>query len=287
MSYVFSTVTYSPQRKQERTRTARPGMGKVTRQKKLTELISRHGECSIELLAQELGVSEMTIRRDLQSLTESGKVIRTHGGAAMGDRVSFEFKFLERSNENREAKESIARLAAKQVESGQAVLLDSGTTTLAIAEELKSLRELTVVTTSLPIAARLQFCPDIEVLLLGGYLRESTPDLSGAMTESNLSTLRADIAFLGTQGIDDEGWLYQQTPELASLVSKMSASADTVYAVADSSKIGKTSLSRSGKVADIDGLITDEGADAKLLKALAKKGVRVLQVSSQKLRKSS
>lgn len=286
MSYVLPTVKHPPHHQSGRPKAVGFGMGKVTRQKKLSELISRHGECSIELLAQELAVSEMTIRRDLQSLTESGKVIRTHGGAAMGDRVSFEFKFLERSNEHREAKEAIAKLAAEKIGDSHAVLLDSGTTTLAIAEELKSFSGLTVVTTSLPIAARLQFCPDIQVLLLGGYLRESTPDLSGALTESNLSTLRADVAFLGTQGIDAEGRLYQQTPELASLVSKMSATAEAVYVVADSSKLGKTSLCQSGRVQDCAGLITDIDADRKFVKGLVERGAQVFQ-TGRKLRKSS
>lgn len=269
-------------------RTGRPyylEMGKVTRQKKLSELISRHGECSIELLAQELGVSDMTIRRDLQVLADAGKVIRTHGGAAMGDRVSFEFKFLERTEEHRQGKEAIAKTAASRVEDGQAVLLDSGTTTLAVASELKAKQNLTVITTSLPIAARLQFS-SLSVLLLGGYLRDSSPDLAGAMTESNLDSLRADIAFLGTQGIDSDGNLYQATPELASLVSRMSQSAKVVYVVADGSKLGKTALSRSGRLQDYQGLITDPQADPQFIAELTEKGVKVL-VARGKSRKTS
>ena len=138
----------------------------------------------------------MTVRRDLKSLAERGKVLRTHGGAALAERVSFEFDFLHRLREHQAAKDAIAVAAAAVVEDGESVLLDSGTTTLALAKQLCQKQRLTVVTTSLPIAAQLQYDRHIEVLLLGGYVRPSSPDLVGAMTEANLESLRADVAFL-------------------------------------------------------------------------------------------
>jgi DeoR family fructose operon transcriptional repressor len=251
-------------------------MGNLVRQRKLADLIAESGECSIEQLARELGVSDMTIRRDLEVLSRNGKVIRTHGGAVRAERVSFEFEFLKRSEENQAAKEAIARLAATKVKDGQSVLLDSGTTTLTLAVELRSKQNLTVVTTALPIASALQFCPQIEMLLLGGYVRASSPDLGGALTESNLETLCADVAFIGTYGIDSKGAVYQNTPEVARLVSKMVKAAKDVYVVADSSKFNKSALCRFGRLQDYTGLITDRGADSKFVAALKKKGIQVL-----------
>ncbi len=137
----------------------------------------------------------MTVRRDLQSLAAQGKVIRTHGGAAMADRISFEFDFLNRVRRNQPAKKAIAAAAAAQIRDGESVMLDSGTTTLELARLLRGRPRLTIITSSLPIAAQLQFDPQIEVLLLGGRLRTSSPDLAGAITEHNLETLRADVAF--------------------------------------------------------------------------------------------
>src|SRR3972149_3045127 len=93
-------------------------MSQETRQKQICELISRRGECSIEELVERLGVSGMTIRRDLQALAAQGKVIRTHGGAAMAERVSFEFEFLNQIREHQNAKQSIAVAAATQVKDG-------------------------------------------------------------------------------------------------------------------------------------------------------------------------
>ncbi|WP_428307928.1 DeoR/GlpR family DNA-binding transcription regulator [Lacipirellula sp.] len=251
-------------------------MGNAVRDKKLIEMIAANGECSIDQLATELGVSDMTIRRDLQSLAESGKIIRTHGGAAMAESVSFGFEFLKKYGQHQEAKEAIAKLAAGKVEEGQSVLLDSGTTTLAIATQLRAKPNITVVTTSLPIASRLQYAPKVEVLLLGGYVRPTSPDLVGALTESNLESLCADIAFIGAAGIDHKGIVYQQSPEVAKMLATMVKSAKVVYLVADSSKFGKTALCRCGKLQDWDGIITDRGVDKKLVESFAKKGVQVL-----------
>ncbi len=254
-------------------------MNQKTRQNQICELVARQGECSIDELVERFGVSGMTIRRDLQALAEQGKVIRTHGGAAMAERVSFEFEFLTRVKENQAAKEAIATAAAAQVKDGESVMLDSGTTTLALAKQLRGKQGLTVVTTSLPIAAQLQYDRQIEVLLLGGYVRASSPDLAGALTEANLETLRADVAFIGAGGIDRRGALYQDSPEVARMLTKMAASAGRVFVVADSSKLGKTALWRFGRLQDWAALITDAAVDRSLLASLRKAGSRVIKAN--------
>jgi DeoR/GlpR family transcriptional regulator of sugar metabolism len=252
-------------------------MGQQTRQDRICEWIARQGECSIEELAGRLGVSGMTIRRDLLALAEKGKVIRTHGGAIIAERVSFEFDFLHRLREHQAAKQAIAVAAAAQVQDGESVLLDSGTTTLELAKRLREKQRLTVVTTSLPIAAQLQYDRHIEVLLLGGYVRPSSPDLVGAMTEANLDGLRADVAFLGAAGVDRRGVVYQSSPEVARLVAKMAASAGRVFVVADSSKLGKTALCRFGRLQGWSALVTDAAAQRSFLRALGKAGARVIK----------
>jgi DeoR/GlpR family transcriptional regulator of sugar metabolism len=252
-------------------------MSQETRQKRICEWIARRGECSIEELVERLGVSGMTVRRDLTALAAEGKVIRTHGGAALAERVSFEFEFLNRIRKNQLAKESIARAAATLIAGGESLMLDSGTTTLELAKQLHGKLNLTVITTSLPIAAQLQYDRQIEVLLLGGYLRASTPDLAGALTEANLETLRADAAFLGADAIDSKGNVYQDSPELARMLTKMASSASRVYVLADRSKLGKTALWRFGRLQDWAALITDAGADRGQLASLKKASVRVIK----------
>jgi DeoR/GlpR family transcriptional regulator of sugar metabolism len=256
-------------------------MSQETRQKQICEVIGRRGECSIEDLIEQFGVSGMTIRRDLQSLAEKGKVIRTHGGAAVGERVSFEFEFRKQLEQNQAAKRAIAVTAAAEVHDGETVMLDSGTTTLELAKMLCGKQDLTVITNSLPIAAQLQYDVQTEVLLLGGYLRASSPDLIGALTEANLETLRADVVFLGADGIDRQGGVYQESPEVARLLTKMAASAGRVYVVADGSKLGKTALWRFGRLQDWAALVTDAEADRSCVISLKKAGVRVLRAGCE------
>jgi DeoR/GlpR family transcriptional regulator of sugar metabolism len=255
-------------------------MNQIMRQKQMCELIAQRGECSIEQLMKQFGVSGMTVRRDLQSLADQGKVIRTHGGAAMAERISFEFEFLNRVRENHAAKDAVAAAAAAQIKDGESLMLDSGTTTLELAKRLRGRDGLTVITSSLPIAAQLQYDQRIEVLLLGGRLRASSPDLAGALTESNLETLRADVAFLGADAVDAHGAVYQESPELARMLTKMAASAGRVFVVADGSKLGKTALWRFGRLSDWAALITDASADRTLLASLKRAGVRVIKAAS-------
>jgi DeoR family transcriptional regulator, fructose operon transcriptional repressor len=254
-------------------------MSQKTRQDQIGEWIARAGECSIDDLVKRFRVSGMTIRRDLQALADRGKVLRTHGGAAMAERVSFEFEFLNRVREHQAAKQQIAVAAAAEVNSGESVLLDSGTTTLELAKRLREKQRLTVVTTSLPIAAALQYDRHIDVLLLGGYIRPSAADLAGALTETNLESLRADVAFLGAAAVDRRGAVYQTSPEIARLLMKMAASAVRVFVVADGSKLGRTALCRFGRLQDWSALVTDAAADRSTLTALKKAGARVIVAS--------
>ncbi len=248
-----------------------------SRKDRICELLCTRGECSVGELGRVLGVSGMTIRRDLRALAAAGKAIRTHGGAAMAQRISFEFGFLEHVKEREAAKMAIGRAAAALVRDGRSVMLDSGTTTLALSRQLHGKSGLTVITTSLPIASELQYDEGIEVLLLGGYLRPASPDLAGALTESNLDSMRADLAFIGADGIDANGAVYNHSPEVARMLAKMSAAADRVYVVADGTKLGKTALWRFGHLKDWAGLVTDDGADRSLLASLRKAGVTVIK----------
>jgi len=257
-------------------------MNAASRQSQVIELLNTRGECSVDFLARRLQVSGMTIRRDLQELAAAGRLIRTHGGATPAQRVSFEFQFLNRTRQNQEAKIAIAAAAAELVHDGESVMIDSGTTTLALAVRLKERKDLTIITTSLPIASELQFCPNVQVLLLGGLLRHGAPDLAGPLTETNLEHLRADVAFLGADAIDNEGYAYNNSIEVGRMLTKMAASAKRTFAVADSSKLGRTALMRYGSITGWEGLITDEGIQKNVAADLKRAGVRVIKANNGK-----
>ena len=255
------------------------------RRQKILELLRQRGECSVAVLAGELGVSDMTVRRDLHSLAQEGQVLRTHGGAAPAEQVMFEFQFLKRARERQFEKDTIGAKAAQIIRDGQSVMLDSGTTTLALARHLRLRRGVTVITTSLPIASILQFASGIDVLLLGGFLRRQSPDLEGAMTESNLETLRADVAFVGADGVDAGGDVYNAVLDVGRMLGKMASSANQVYVVADSSKIGRTAMCRFGNVGKWAGLITDDGVSGEHQAALRAAGVNL--IIAEKIAQSS
>jgi len=251
-------------------------MNQQARRAQIRKLVASHGECSVGQLAHELGVSGMTVRRDLQALCQDGRLIRTHGGATLGERATFEFAFLERVNKNREAKMAIARAAVELIGDCRSVMLDGSTTTLAIAQRLRGKSGLTVITTSLPAAAEFQHEPGVDVLLTGGYVRSASPDLTGSLAEANLELLRAEIAFLGADAVDNRGNVFTDPPDNSAVLLKMIASAQRVYAVADHTKLGITALRCFGKLPQWTGLITDEASDPEFVDQLRELGTNVI-----------
>ena len=252
-------------------------MRQPARRERIASLLEKTGEVTIADLARGLSVSEMTVRRDLDALAAEGRAIRTHGGACAAARVSFEFAFLRQKRTFQKEKEEIGRLAAKQVGDGQSVILDSGTTTLAVARALRGRADLTVVTTSLPIASELQYQSAIRVLLLGGYLRTGSPDLSGGLTERNLDELRADVAILGADAVGLDGAVYSASPDVAHMLAGMARAATSVYVVVDHSKVGRQALMRYGSVAEWAGIITDSAIDKAAVASLQNAGVTVIR----------
>lgn len=250
-----------------------------TRRARILELVQQHNECSIDALAGEFHVSGMTIRRDLQDMAEEGLVIRTHGGVALAPKISFEFRFLEKMHQQTAEKEEIADIAVSLIRPGETVMLDSSTTTLAIARKLVTMSNITVVTTSLPIASELFGHPGITVILLGGVLRNDSPDLTGALTEYSLELIRADVAFIGADAIDLTGHIYNTSPEIGQLLKRMAGASARVYAVADHTKIGKCALMRFANITDWFGLITDSNLLRKHANTLKRVGVNLIQTS--------
>ena len=246
------------------------------RQRQILELLHAKGDCTVDQMAETLRVSDMTIRRDLQLLADEGLLLRNHGGASAVESVRFEFQFLERNRVCRAQKEAIGKAAAGLVKAGQSVLLDSGTTTLAVARELRSVPRLTVITTALPIASVMQRAGNADIVLLGGTLRRESPDLEGPLTEANVETLRADLAIIGADGVDLDGQAYNASMSVARLLGKAARSAVQVYVVADSTKIGRPALTVFGRIAGWAGLITDSDISPAHLRQLRAAGVNVI-----------
>lgn len=248
----------------------------AARQAIIRDRFSQQPGVSISELAGEFKVSEMTIRRDLDALEGKSQIHRTHGGAVLTERMMFEFDYRERRERNRAEKCAIAGEARKLVKPGQRLILDNGTTTLELASLLQDGENLTVITPSLAVASELRHAKGVEVVLLGGILREGSPDLTGPVTEHCLEMFSADLAFQGADAIGEDGAMYNCDLRLARVDKTMRRIAARCCILADHTKIGRTELARSGTLADVDTFITDAAAPAALLKRFARLGVKVV-----------
>lgn len=248
----------------------------AARHLRIRERLAAQPGAAISDLARELGVSEMTIRRDLTALEDQAHVQRTHGGAVLTERMILEFNYRDRREQNRAAKCAIAAEARKLVQPGQRLILDTGTTTLELATLLRDGEDLTVITPSLAVASELQHAPGVEVILLGGIMRRGSPDLTGPVTEHCLELFSADVAFQGAEGIGLDGAIYNIDLRLARVDRLMRQVARQCCVLADHTKIGTTALARSGMLADVHFFITDPGAPPAVLRRFARMGPRVL-----------
>lgn len=248
----------------------------AARHLRIRERLALQPGAAIADLAQEFGVSEMTIRRDLTALEQQGHAERTHGGAVLSERMILEFSYRDRREQNRAAKCAIAAEARKLVKPGHRLILDTGTTTLELASLLRDGENLTVITPSLAVASELQHASGVEVILLGGTMRRGSPDLTGPVTEHCLELFSADLAFQGAEGIGHDGAIYNIDLRLARVDRLMRKVARRSCVLADHTKIGATALARSGTLADVDYFITDAGAAPADLRQLARTGVRIL-----------
>lgn len=209
-------------------------------------------------LADRFGVSLSTIRRDLETLAEVGKVVRTYGGAQTVVRA--EQSLLERESIATRQKSAIGRLAAAFVSPGSLNTLDAGTTVGALASRLVNRAGITVVTNGLTTMKLLEHCDGVELIVIGGLLRHVSSGLVGPIAEAAMSGVLADAAFLGADGVVSGRGLSEGTPEQASLKRLMVDNARTVYVLADGSKLGLDASHWWTRLERPWHLITDDGA---------------------------
>lgn len=232
---------------------------------------------SVEELARHFGVSRETIRRDLKVLAQAGHVDVVHGGAAR--REGREAALRDRTTENTAGKSAIGRAAAGLVDDGMVVLLDSGTTTLAVAQALTQRVNLTVCTTSLAAAQILVRVPGTRVHILGGEVDPTDEAAVGIDVIEALGRFRVDVAFIGVGGISPAGELTDYTRAGAEQRGRMIACADQAYFVVDHGKFGRLTPIRIVDDGLSAGLIVDRPPPADLLAALEARGLDVILAS--------
>jgi DeoR family fructose operon transcriptional repressor len=248
------------------------------RQQAIASLVISRGRASVTELAETYAVTTETVRRDLAVLDRAGVLRRVHGGAVpMRALHVVESDVSEREATRAGYKDAIARSAVEFFPiSGGSVLFDAGTTTARVAALLPTDRDLTVVTNSVPIAARVSAMPTISLQLLGGRVRGLTQAAVGEQALRVLDTLRVDIAFIGANGISVTHGLSTPDSEEAAVKRAMVASAHYVVVVADSSKVGREEFVSFAPIERVDALVTDSELGAADRAELSGRGIEVV-----------
>jgi DeoR family transcriptional regulator of aga operon len=248
------------------------------RRRSILELVNREGRAMISDLSKRFGVSAVTVRGDVDSLCERNLLMRSHGGAIPLDHVVVDAPLEVKATRHHDEKVRIGKYAATLVEPGQTVLLDSGTTTLEIGRALiqTSPRGLTVVTNSLAIATELTAASEINVIMIGGLLRHVSKSFVGPQAQKMLSELHVDRFFLGVDGLEQELGTFTPDDLEAELNAMMIRVARRTTVVADSSKIGRRSLTLIAPIDRIHELVTDSSIRPQDRRALESRGIEVV-----------
>lgn len=235
-------------------------MIKAERQESIRALVGSHGSASVRDIAAELGVSEMTIRRDLAEMSDRGELERVHGGALRTSErrpsmLRREYTHAEKRSRRAEEKRLIAKRAVQLIEEDATVFLGTGTTVEQMVPLLPACR-LRIVTNSLSVFTMIESDPAYELCLIGGTYRPRTSAFVGPLTEEAIGRLGIDAAFIGANGVSD-GSVFTSNAEEGRFQELAFNAADSRYVLADSSKIGKRDFFRFYDLIEVDALITD------------------------------
>jgi DeoR family transcriptional regulator of aga operon len=250
-------------------------MHRADRLAAILDEVAQHGSVDVKRAAVSLDVSQATLRRDLRALDQQGLLARTHGGAVAGD-VGFELPLRYREAHHHPQKRRIGRAAAELIADGTVVGMTAGTTVTEVARALRHNTDVTVVTNALNIATELVLRPSLRVVVAGGTARNASYALVGPAADTAIDGFHLDMAFVGVDGLT--------VAEGATAHDEMEAHTDHSFllrarravVVADSSKLGRVAFARICRTQEIHDVVTDDGADPKVVRALRAAGVRVL-----------
>jgi DeoR/GlpR family transcriptional regulator of sugar metabolism len=249
----------------------------------ILERIAESGSVRIQQIADDLGVSAMTVRRDVKQLEEDGFLRRSHGGATRYLTLDFKLAANGRAVRMTAEKAAIAREAAGLIERGDSVFLGYGTTIAQLARYIPADQDITVITYSLTAASFLGSKPGVTVISTGGLVRPDGISQTGALAEATLRRFHATRAFIGAGGVSAAEGVTDHSYAECELNRLMVERADQAYVLADSSKLGEVALASVCALREVSLLVTDAGADRTQLELLEAEGLRVHLAGSQSL----
>jgi DeoR/GlpR family transcriptional regulator of sugar metabolism len=248
------------------------------RRQEILKRVNQQGRVSVTELGQQFGVSEVTIRSDLQALAENNLLLRTHGGAVPARRGLYDLSLALRRQRQIDEKVRIGDAGAELVGDGDAIFLDSSSTALAIAQRLKNHRHLTIITNSLVVAQEMLDASGVTVVTLGGTLRRDTASLVGTDGLQMLQKFNIQKGFFGAHGISIPEGLTDVSSEEAEVKQPLVAMCRQVIAVLDATKWGQVGVASFASLEQVDRVITDVDAPSRLVEQVRSRGVDVILV---------
>lgn len=249
---------------------------KSIRHTQIRDIVNENGQITVTELNNLLNVSEATIRRDLEELSQIGWLRRTHGGAVRVERAEKEPPILQRQVEQADEKLRIGQLSATLVAARQTIFLGSGSTVAAMAPHLRDIADLTIITNSLPVINQLAGQENIELIVIGGMLRQSEMSMVGHIAEMAVREFRADLVFMGMRAVDAEhGFTSDFMPEAMTDRAILQIAPHRVV-VADHTKFGRVSTVFLAPITAVHTIITDDKLQPEIAVELREKGLELI-----------
>lgn len=250
----------------------------LERQKKILELLGIEGSVSVSGLSELLEVTEETVRRDLEKLEKQGCLRRTHGGAVPVEESTYEVSLEKRKLINVEAKQKMAKEASKYVKAGDTIFLDSSTTTFFMANELKQMKNITVITNSLRVIAELAGVEHIKVIAVGGVV-SGNQSFVGSLAENSIeANYFASKMFFSSKGVTADAGILESNEMECGIKQKMIANSKMRYYLCDKSKMGSVGFVKLAALDEIDCLITDTEPEGELKEKFNEFEIKIIKI---------
>jgi DeoR/GlpR family transcriptional regulator of sugar metabolism len=248
----------------------------LERRNQILEQLQEEKRVVVSDLSRKFGVSEETIRRDLDKLDKDGVAVKSYGGAVFNESSSIDMPFNVRKKRNVAGKQKIAELVAGLINDGDHIILDASTTAVFIAKAIKAKEHLTVITNSIEIVIELSDVSDWNIISSGGSLKEGYLALVGPQAVEGLSAFNVEKAFMSCKGLSAEKGITEGNEQFAQTKQVMMKSSDSKILTVDSSKFDKVAFSKVCDVKDIDIIVTDEKPTATWLELFEHYGIKCL-----------
>ncbi len=250
----------------------------VERQKKIIESLKTEGSVLVSKLSAELGVTEETVRRDLEKLEKQEMLLRTHGGAIPIDEGNHEMSLEKRKNLNIDSKIRLAKEAVKFISAGDTIFLDASTTTFYIAKELKSMKDITIITNSIRVVDELAGLPDLKVIAVGGFVSNNQSFVGSQAQRIISETYFANKMFFSSRGITINAGILESNDQECGIKQCMLKNAGKKYYLCDKSKIGRVGFAKLAQLEDIDCFITEKNLDEEYEKVFNELNIKLIEV---------